>query len=538
MMKLFVRSVVAGVVALGTAVAFAQFTSGGGGGGGGGITALTGDVSAAGTGSVAATVTGINGVALGLTTATAGNLLVGQGSTWATKALSGDCTEASTGAITCTKTSGVSFAASATTDTTNASNISSGTLAAARGGAGTISGALKGNGSGVVSQAACADLSNGAASCSTDTTNAANISSGTLPIARVQNATSGQKGVVQGDGSTLTLSSGVISCTTATASQIGCVEPDNSTITISGGVISSTGGSTSFANPTATAGPTAVNGTATTAMRSDAAPAIQKASASQFGIVEVDGSTVTATGGVISSTGGATFANPSATASDTAVNGSAVTAMRSDAAPAIQKGSASQFGVVKVDGSTITATGGVISASGGGGSGAVTLIATNTPSGVTSTSFTSLATYKIMQLTCQVAVASADTLKIQFSESGTFETSNYTSSQFGGSAFSGFAGISNGITSGIAINGGNAANNGTGQIVWFNAWISDITSTTHNKTVTGTASYTNGNSTGQMEILFFGGDYRGDQNAVDGIKVLTQSGNNISGSCSLYGLST
>lgn len=41
----------------------------------------------------------------------------------------------------------------------SASNLNSGTLAAARGGAGTINGALKGNGSGVVSQAAAADLS-------------------------------------------------------------------------------------------------------------------------------------------------------------------------------------------------------------------------------------------------------------------------------------------------------------------------------------------------------------------------------------------
>lgn len=61
------------------------------------------------------------------------------------------------------------------------------------------------------------------------------------------------------------------------------------------------------ANPTGTAADTAVNGTATTFMRSDAAPAVQKASSSAFGIVKVDGTTVTASGGVISAAGGASF---------------------------------------------------------------------------------------------------------------------------------------------------------------------------------------------------------------------------------------
>lgn len=56
------------------------------------------------------------------------------------------------------------------------------------------------------------------------------------------------------------------------------------------------------ANPTATGGPSAVNGSALTFMRSDAAPAIQLATTTQSGLVEPDGQTIAVATGRISTT--------------------------------------------------------------------------------------------------------------------------------------------------------------------------------------------------------------------------------------------
>jgi hypothetical protein len=83
---------------------------------------------------------------------------------------------------------------------------------------------------------------------------------------------------------------------------LGLASPDNSSITSIGGVFSVNwgggGGGPQPGNPTALAGPIAINGSGTQYMRANAAPAVQLGDDAQFGIVMGDGVTIRIIGGV------------------------------------------------------------------------------------------------------------------------------------------------------------------------------------------------------------------------------------------------
>lgn len=125
----------------------------------------------------------------------------------ASSELSGDCVTTGSNATVCLSTNGVAFAASATTNTVVASNITSGLLPLAQGGAHTSLAATGGahfvlqqstvGGNISVGQLACADLSNSVASCSSDATIASNITSGTLPAARLPNPSASTLGGIE-----------------------------------------------------------------------------------------------------------------------------------------------------------------------------------------------------------------------------------------------------------------------------------------------------------------------------------------------------
>ena len=318
-------------------------------------------------------------------------------------------------------------------------------------------------------------------------------SGGPTPAISVAAATAAALGVVRPDGTIITVSGGAITVPKASASVFGVVEVDGTTITAAAGIISAASGgvNSQTANYLATPGDNGktivMNGTSLTVTLPAVPPSAtwnchivnlaattltinpnglqlngtisnlglfafqqgvyittdgtnyffvggraSKATPSQFGIVEVDGTTITAASGVISA----------ATATSGALgvvkpDGTIITVTAG--AITVPKASASVFGVVEVDGTTITAAGGVISAA---GSGAMTQIAQQVlaapAASVTFGSIPSTFTNLLLVMTASSsAVAISDAIYMQFNGD---TAANYGSATF----FFNFGGTGNG----------------------------------------------------------------------------------------------
>ena len=293
--------------------------------GSGGITQLTGAVVAGpGTGSVVASVPGITGVAhewiSAISTANAGTLSqpsyldllgapalhslflsAGAGANPTGLAeVDGDCVVGSSGAWTAGSCGGGSSAFSSLTSGTNSTAAmvvgTGASLAPSGSGAITATAAPWAGITGTPTTLAGYGITNGATNGANS--NITSLTGLTTPLSVGQ----GGMGVTTATNHAIPLGAG-------TSPFTFLPEVDGDCVTGSGGVWAAVAcpSGTTGSNPTATIGTTAVNGSATTYMRSDGAPAAPAATNSVLGLMKGDGTTITCTTGTCSAVVGATL---------------------------------------------------------------------------------------------------------------------------------------------------------------------------------------------------------------------------------------
>lgn len=242
-------------------------------------------------------------------------------------------------------------------------------------------------------------------------------------------------------------------------------------------------------------------------------------------------------------------ANPSATATGTVINGSASTFMRSDGAPAITTATNAALGLAEA-GTGLGVTAGVFSVTYGTtagsaaqgndarlGAGALTLISTLTADGsLTAFSWTGLgSTYNNYKLICLVQPSATDSFEVQFGEGATptWKTSGYAIDQVADQSGTPVGFYGNG-TVGMYLSTASYAAYSTGTIM-LDLTIYGVPGGSGIKAgLTGTVSTSGGAALSSNAVA---GQYPGDTTAKTAIRLTTSTADAFTaGQCSLYGI--